>query len=175
MRFNLLNRKIHYWLSAVVAMPLLIIVATGLLLQVKKQVDWVQPPEQRTAHREPGVGFDRLLASLRAVEGVSCTGWQDVTRLDVRPGKGLIKASLGDGHEVQLDLGSGEVLQVAVRRSDWIESLHDGSWFGGDVGKLFVFLPAGLGLLVLWVSGIWLFLLPFWVRRRRRRAVHPAA
>ncbi len=42
-----LNRKFHYWAAALAALPVLVILCTGLLLQLKKQSAWVQPPEQR--------------------------------------------------------------------------------------------------------------------------------
>lgn len=38
--------------------------------------------------------------------------------------------------------------------SDFIESLQVGSFFAGDISKLGVFLPAAIGLLILWLSGI---------------------
>ena len=47
MTFNVLNRKIHYWASAIVAVPLIVIIASGLLLQAKKHSTWVQPAERR--------------------------------------------------------------------------------------------------------------------------------
>jgi hypothetical protein len=54
--------------------------------------------------------------------------------------------------------------------SDFIESLHDGSFFAGDISKLGVFLPAAIGLLVLWMSGIYMFWLPLVVKLRKSRA-----
>lgn len=168
MRYSLLNRRVHYWATAVLALPILVIVTTGLLLQIKKQWDWVQPPEQQGTPTETPVGFDRLLGALQAEADLGVTGWADVDRLDVRPAKGLVKVKLQSGWEVQLDLATGEVLQTAYRRSDFIEALHDGSFFGGDVTKLGVFLPAGVGLLLLWATGLWLFWMPFSARRRKR-------
>ena len=41
MKYNVLNRKIHYWATTVVAFPLFVIIGSGLLLQVKKYSDWV--------------------------------------------------------------------------------------------------------------------------------------
>ncbi len=38
MTFNALNRKIHYWASIIVALPFLVVIATGILLQLKKQI-----------------------------------------------------------------------------------------------------------------------------------------
>ena len=47
MHFNVLNRKVHYWGSFIVAVPLLVMISTGLLLQAKKHWVWVQPAEVR--------------------------------------------------------------------------------------------------------------------------------
>jgi hypothetical protein len=49
-----------------------------------------------------------------------------------------------------------------------IESIHDGSWLHEGI-KLWVFLPAGLTLLLLWMTGMYLFVLPYLVKWRRRR------
>ena len=78
----------------------------------------------------------------------------------------LAKVWLHSGWEVQVDLGSGEVLQTAYRRSDLIESIHDGSFFAGDLTKLGLFLPAGVVLLLLWLSGLWMFWQPLAAKRR---------
>jgi uncharacterized iron-regulated membrane protein len=63
------------------------------------------------------------------------------------------------------------VLQTMVRRSDLIESLHDGSWFH-DRAKLWIFFPVALALLGLWATGVYLWLLPALTRRRRRERSH---
>ena len=170
MTFNVLNRRIHYWLTAFVAVPLLVVLTTGLLLQTKKHWTWVQPEEHRGSGTTPGIDLGGILASVRQVPGLRVTGWDDVNRLDVRPGRGLVKVLLHSGWEVQVDLGTGRVLQTAYRRSDLIESLHDGSFFAGDVSRLGLFLPAGLALLGMCLSGLWMFWVPLAARRRRRQS-----
>jgi hypothetical protein len=60
-------------------------------------------------------------------------------------------------------------LQTAYRRSDLIESIHDGSFFGGDWTKLGLFLPAGAVLLLLWMTGVWMVWFPY-INKRRKRA-----
>jgi uncharacterized iron-regulated membrane protein len=168
MKFPLLNRKVHYWLSAAAALPLLVIICSGLLLQLKKQVDWVQPPEQRGNGKVPVVTFAQILTICRAVPEAGVKEWSDVSRVDVRPDRGMLKVTTRNSHEIQIDTTTGAVLQVAVRRSDLIESIHDGSWFH-DAVKYAVFLPAGVSLLVLWATGLYLFALPYLVRARRRK------
>lgn len=167
--FNVLNRKIHYWASFVVAVPMLVIIASGLLLQMKKQWDWVQPPEQRGTGTRPRIDFDAVLAGVQSVAALGVRSWEDVSRLDVRPDRGVAKVTLDSGWEVQIDLGTGRVLQTAYRRSDVIESIHDGSLFAGDWTKLGLFLPTGAVLLLLWIGGMWMWWVPFVAKRRRRR------
>jgi uncharacterized iron-regulated membrane protein len=98
----------------------------------------------------------------------------EVNRLDVRPDKGVVKACLKSNWEAQIDLGTSKILQIAYRRSDWIESIHDGSIFG-DVVKLGLFFPAAIGLVLLWLGGMWMWLYPFLGRRRVRRTKAAAA
>ena len=165
MKFNRLNRKVHYWATLFVSLPLLVIICTGLLLQVKKQSSWIQPAEQAGTGSEPGIELSDLIGALRVSSELNVDGWTDVDRVDIRPDRGLAKVRLHSGFEVQVDLGTGEILQIAVRRSDLIESLHDGSFFGGDWVKLGLFLPAGIVLFIMLLSGIWMFWLP--ISRRR--------
>jgi hypothetical protein len=167
---NLATRRTHYWASALFALPLIVIIGSGLLLQVKKQWSWVQPPEQRQATTDHPVSLDSLLRSATGAAGVTIRGWNSIDRVDVRPAKGIAKLTTADGWEVQLELATGRVLQTAYRRSDLIESLHDGSYFAGDWTKLGLFLPTGVVLAAMWGTGLWMFWLPFSVRRRRRSA-----
>jgi hypothetical protein len=168
MHFNVLNRKVHYWASAIAAVPLLVMILSGLLLQAKKQWAWVQPAEHRGTGTTPVLTLEQILDRVKSVPDMRVTSWADVNRLDLRPGRGVVKVWLNNGYEVQVDLGTGSVLQVAYRRSDLIESIHDGSFFGGDWVKLGLFLPTGVTLLLLWCGGLWMFWVPFWAKRKRR-------
>src|SRR5687768_10278318 len=126
MRLPALNRKVHYWAALLAAAPLLVVIATGILLQLKKHVAWVQPPERRGVGREPTLPPDGLLAACRGVPEAGVRGWEDIDRVDLRPDRGVYKVTARNNWEVQVDARTGEVLQVAYRRSDVIESLHDG-------------------------------------------------
>jgi uncharacterized iron-regulated membrane protein len=172
MRLNVLVRKLHSWGSIIIALPILVVICSGVLLQLKKQVAWVQPPEQRGVGTVPAISWDQMLAATASAPGAEVRTWDDVRRVDVRPDKGVAKVWTQSGYEVQVDLETARVLQSAYRRSDLIESIHDGSFFH-EHAKLWLFLPAGLVLLGLWVTGIYLFVLPYWARRKRAAA--PAA
>lgn len=174
MRISTFCRKLHYWGSIIVAVPAVVIIASGLLLQVKKQWHWIQPSEQRGTSTTPQVSFEQVLDACAAAPGVDVQTWDDIDRIDVRPGKQLIKVTTEGGHEIQLDPADGRVLQVAVRRSDVIEALHDGSWFG-DFGRYGVFLTTGVVLLMLWVTGlVLLFPLRLGLRRKPTKDAGPA-
>ncbi len=164
---RLANRQLHRRGALLVALPFLVVIVTGILLQAKKQLPWIQPPEHRTASAIPEIPFAAILAAAAKHPQTGITSWSDIDRLDVRPGKGIVKVIGRSRWEVQLDLATAEVLQVAYRRSDLIESLHDGSWFHPNA-KLFLFLPAGVVVLVLWFTGAYLWWLPIGARRRKR-------
>ena len=138
------------------------------MLQVKKQVAWIQPPTQRGEASDitPAQHWGEILESVRQIPESDVESWSDIDRLDVRPSKGIVKARCKNRWEVQIDLQTGEILSSTKRRSDFIESLHDGSFFTG-AGKLWIFLPNGIALLVLWLSGVWLWYLPYRAKRRK--------
>ncbi len=163
-----LARRWHRIASITIAVPFVIVIVSGLLLQLKKEFTWIQPPSTEGRYTIPEVSFDRILSSIRSVEEAEVEGWGDISRIDVRPANGIMKVQCKSGVEVQLDSASGDVLQVATRRSDLIEGLHDGSWFH-DNAKLWIFLPSGLLVLFLWVSGVYLWWLPRGMRRRKRK------
>jgi uncharacterized iron-regulated membrane protein len=161
-------RKTHRWGAVLVAAPFLLVLVSGLLLQVKKQVAWVQPPTKKGKGKAPTVSMDAILSAAKSVPEAGVSSWDDIDRLDVRPKDGVVKVQCKNRYEVQVDFQTGEVVQVAYRRSDFIESLHDGSWFG-DAAKLYVFLPVAVVVLSLWATGMYLFVLPHAVKWRRRR------
>jgi uncharacterized iron-regulated membrane protein len=171
MKLSFLNRKLHRWGAVLIALPLLLVVVTGLLLQVKKQVVWVQPETKKGREKTPKLSMDELMTVLKtdeAAKPAEVGSWKDIDRVDIRPKDGIYKVTSVNRYEVQVDFVTGDVVSVEYRRSDLIESLHDGSFFGDGV-KLGVFLPAAVVLLALWVTGLILFCHPWWVKLRRKR------
>ncbi|MAB60021.1 MAG: hypothetical protein CMO46_05695 [Verrucomicrobiales bacterium] len=164
-KWNRFNRQVHYWGSIIVAIPIFIIIVTGIILLLKKEYSWIQPPSKKGVGKVPTVQFDQILEALKTVEVAEINDWNDVDRLDVRPSKGIAKVQSNNAWEVQVDLETAEVLQAAYRRSDFIESLHDGSFFKA---KMIVFLPSAIILLILWITGIYLFFKPILNKRKRR-------
>ncbi len=168
MSLSAFNRKIHRWGAIVAFAPVLVVIVSGLLLLIKKEVAWIQPPSSTGVGNPPTLTLDRILEAARSAHEAEIDSWEDVDRIDVRPSKGIAKLRGHNRMEVQVDTNTGEVLQVALRRSDLIESIHDGSWFH-DRAKFWVFLPSAVILFLLWLSGIYLWLLPRLRRGRRYR------
>ncbi len=164
MTFIRTNRKIHKWGSIAVALPLLVVVISGILLLLRKELAFIQPPSQKGVGSIPEVTFSQILQQAQSVAQADIHTWQDIDRLDVRPSKGIIKVRAKSQWEIQLDSETGEVLQVAYRRSDFIESLHDGTYFQDDA-NLWLMLPSAIVFFGLLITGIFLFFYPYYKRR----------
>jgi len=147
-KWNKLIRKVHYWGAIASAVPLLIVIGSGTLLLLKKESTWIQPATIKTQSKTPSISFDKILEVAKTVPEAEIREWKDIDRLDVRPNKGVIKIQSHNNWEIQIDPKTATVLQVAFRRSDIIESLHDGSYFH-DNAKLMIFLPTALLLLMI--------------------------
>ena len=174
MKAQKLLRQIHHWGSIIIALPLVVVIGAGLLLMLKKEISWIQPPTQRgqALQAAPDIPLSDLFSVVRAIPDVGMSDWSDLDRVDIKPDKGVIKFIGISRWEVQLDVSTAEVLQVSYRRSDLIESLHDGSFFA-DWTKLYLFFPAAIILFILWLTGLYLFFLPHvkkWQKAQAKRA-----
>ncbi len=168
-----LLRQVHYWLSLAVAVPAVIIFVAGILLMLKKEIAWIQPPTTSgiVSNEVPEISFEEMLDAARQHPEAEIREWADIDRIDLRIGKGVAKLRANSGWEVQVDTHNGEVFSVAYRRSDLIEQIHDGSFFSGVV-KLYIFLPTGISLTLMWGTGLYLFLLPMF-RKKKKPAARP--
>src|SRR5210317_470461 len=126
MKLQVLLRKIHHWGSIVIAIPLVVMIGAGILLQVKKQIEWVQPPTQKGEVREgvPSASLEEMFEAAKAVPEAGIDNWEDLDRADFKPDKGIIKFVSQTRWEVQVDTTTAEVLSVNYRRSDLIEQIH---------------------------------------------------
>jgi uncharacterized iron-regulated membrane protein len=164
-------RQVHYWLSLAIFLPAGLMFVAGGILMLKKDIEWIQPATQTGVAKAqiPQASFEAMLASAARHKQAGIAEWSDIDRIDLRVDRGVAKLRANSGWEVQVDTSTAEVLKVAYRRSDLIESLHDGSFFSNEV-KLIVFLPTGVMLLVMWGTGIYLFLIPRLAKRRKASA-----
>lgn len=160
-------RSLHHWVGIFIVLFMIFSSVTGLLLGWKKQVDLLQPPTQQGGSTDVAdwVSYEQVVrAAHRALDSVRHEQ-VGIERIDARPDKGIIKVVYLNYWEVQVDGKTGKALSVAPRHADWIEHLHDGSIISEGF-KLFYTNYIGWGLLVMSVTGFWL-----WYGPRRIRAV----
>lgn len=168
MNFNRLNRSTHRWASIAIAIPFLIILVTGILLLLKKEVEYIQPASAKGAFNQPSISFEQVLTIAKTVKQAEIDSWQAIDRLDVRPSKGIIKIRAKSHWEIQIDATTGEILKTAFRRSDIIEQLHDASYWQ-DKANLWFTLPIAIALVLISITGIILFFLPYYRRYKNRQ------
>lgn len=160
-------RTWHRFFGTGLGLFMFITASTGILLGWKKNVDILQPPEQKGTLNELSewVSIETIVHSAsHAIDSV--LGYSiEVDKLDVRPSKGITKVLFKEGYwEVQVDGTTGKSLSVMQRHSDWIEHIHDGSIIG-DLFKIAYTNTLGWGLLLLAISGFWLWYGPKVVRK----------
>jgi uncharacterized iron-regulated membrane protein len=162
-----LLRIIHYWLSILVAVPLVIVISRGLLLLLKKQLPWVQPETQTITSLHSSKIVEQFEYALHSVKTHELVLKENIERIDIQPNKGIAKIILQNHTEVQVRLDNLAILQIAERRSDFIETLHDGSYFGKPI-KYGLFLIAAICLLIQLITGLYLFYITERMRFRKR-------
>lgn len=162
------SRKLHRWGAILIALPFLVVLISGIFLQVKKEFDWIQPPSQTGSSDGASIAFDSILSIAKSVPELKIKQWTDIDRLDVRPDDGIIKIRATNSWEAQIDAHTGEILYLSKRRSGLIEKIHDGSWFH-EQAKLSLFLPSAIVVSILWLTGIYLFFYPYFAKRQNRK------
>ncbi|NVJ85611.1 MAG: PepSY domain-containing protein [Algoriphagus sp.] len=169
-----LYRTIHKWLGIPLIIFFLLIGITSILLAWKKKVELL-PPTQKTQVENGTWILPSEMVRIGEEEMHKLGRDPAVDRIDIRPDKGIAKVTFKKHFsEVQVDGYSGEVLSISTRHSDWIEKLHDGSivdyYTAGDEGaKLFYSTLTSLGLILLALSGFYLWYYPKLIRKLKSR------
>ena len=148
------NRKIHRWVAMIIALPMLLVIVTGIFLQLRKPIDWIQPPTAKGSQKyQPTIALEQVLTEVKTVPQMQVSDWSDLKLLDLRPKKGIIKVRNHNDLETQVDAATGEVLQTARRRNDFVVKMHD---FSAWNARLWLGLPVKLGFLAIFLTGLYL-------------------
>jgi hypothetical protein len=168
-----LYRKIHKWIALPLLLFFLLIGITGLLLGWKKQLALLPKTAIGTdKNSKAWISIDSLQKI--AVHYAKHTLHTDtnIDRIDIRPSKGIAKIVFAQHFtELQIDCATGKILAVNIRKSDFIEKLHDGSildyWWQTkhDETKLFYTTLLSWGLILLSLSGFFLWYNPIRIRK----------
>ena len=141
------NRTVHRWLAIIISIPLLLIIVTGIFLQLRKPVDWIQPPTLKGSEKyQPTIALEQVLTEVKTIPEMQVENWSDIKLFDLRPKKGIIKVRNQNGLETQVDASTGEILQVAQRRNDFVTKIHEFSAFHA---RIWLGVPVRLGFLLL--------------------------
>ncbi|MCY7379315.1 MAG: PepSY domain-containing protein [Gemmatimonadaceae bacterium] len=157
----------HLWLGVIFTAALLVISATGILLNHKRGLGLMPDvAHEPSAPFAGALSLDSLTSIALVAVGRAPATLGDVDRMDVRPRSGYVKVRVRDARstEVTVDLATGRVLHVGPRGDVYLEKLHSGEAFGDR----WVLLSdaAAIALVITIVSGYWLWLFPK-VRRAR--------
>ncbi len=149
----------HLWLGVMTTALVVVIGVTGLLLNHKRALGLMPDAEHGSGGQlEEALPLAEIVDAAR--DGVPSLAEPGVDRMDVRPDDGLVKVRFEDRHatEVTVDFYSGEILTVGPRNDVFLERLHSGEVFGD--GWVLLSDIAAVALVVLLVSGYWLWLYP---------------
>ena len=166
----------HLWLGILSAVLLLVISLTGVLLNHKRGLGLMPDvPHEPVGDFAAALPLAALAdTALRRAAPPGATAAATIDRMDVRPRDGYVKVRMRDSAstEVTVDLTTGRVLHVGPRGDVFLEKLHSGEIFGD--GWILLSDAAAVLLVIVLITGYWLWLVPKRVRRAGPQARGPA-
>lgn len=187
------SRRLHKWVGFTLALAMTVLSVTGAFVAWKKQVEYLQPATRISQSAGPGTdqvsgqpdSLNTLLPPARIARRVlelnlpQAQDLSQIDRIELRPAKGIYKVRLEPRNawrsplELQFDARSGALLNQGVRGDQLWMDLHSFAVFG-ELTKLIIMSLAGLSLLWLSLSGLYLFFFPRWFRAKKRRKLEQA-
>ena len=183
LKFLLFFKKTHKILAIIFFVFFLFISLTGMLLGLKKHSsEWLLPK----TYVGTSTDFKNWLA-MDSLHNIACQILQDyiskdvsleLNKIDIRKNSGVVKFDFEYKYwGIQLDGATGKLLHIGVRRSDFIENLHDGSildrYLGTSNGQIKVLYTSimGLSLLLLTITGFWMWYGPKLLRKSKSKDI----
>jgi uncharacterized iron-regulated membrane protein len=176
LRLARFSRRLHKWVGAVLALVMGSLAVTGAFVAFKGEIEYLQPAGRSGAKGDlaaalPPVRVGEIVLALGLPEARS---WKQINRIELRPAKRMYKVRLEPGsawrspREIQVDAMTGEILNDGLRGDQLWMDLHSLAVFG-DGTRMVGMALAGLSLLWLSLSGLYLFFYPPWFKSRKRR------
>ena len=158
-RWTRLSYHVHLWGGVITALAVTVIAVTGVALNHKRALGLMPDVDGPGGGLTGALSLSELEQAARVALPEGSEG-SAVDRMDVRPDDGLVKVRFDDLDvtEVSLALSDGEVLHVGPRQDVFMEKLHSGEIFGD--GWILLSDGAAVGLILLLITGLWLWLLP---------------
>ncbi|HSI73248.1 MAG TPA: PepSY domain-containing protein [Fimbriimonas sp.] len=169
-------RLLHRWIGITTSLFMVLIASTGLLLALKKRVDWIQPPTTRgvqlTSLAEVA-GCEAIAAAVFQLQLPELSSVHHIDRFELHVDKNVYKVTSKTGYrEVQVEAKTARVLSVARRNDTMFEQIHDLSFLSPFLHD-WVLPLVSLSLLTLGLSGIYMFFVPVVRRWQFKRSGSP--
>lgn len=160
-------RVLHRICGLIGASFLIAISITGFLLALKGQVSAIKVPTQKgtqVASNQEIMHPSAVLEVVFALGIAELAKAEHVDRLELHLSKNVYKVSSKEGyHEVQVDVATGKVLSVGKRNDQFLEDIHDLSYFN-PAFRIWVLPVVAILLFALGTTGLFIYLNPI-VRR----------
>ncbi len=168
-------RKLHKWIAIPLLCFFLLIGITGLLLGWKKSTELLPPTQKGSSlHSQEWLSIARISQIAQNYSQQELKQSPEIDRIDIRPGKAVAKIVFTHHFtELQIDCTTGQILAVNTRYSDIIEKIHDGSIIdvliqtNNEEVKLTYTTILSIGLILLSISGFWLWYNPKRIKKRK--------
>ncbi|MGZ3774436.1 MAG: PepSY domain-containing protein [Pseudobdellovibrionaceae bacterium] len=154
----------HRRLAIVFVLPLMLVAVTGFFLSVRSYVPAIQPPQKKAAPGFPEVSFEKMWDSIRNLPEAEAGEIGSIKSVEVKVNMGVVNFRLENGYEVQIDAHTGKILSKAKRWTPLLVELHEGLFLSKGL-RGFVFIPLGIVVLFLCISGFYLSI-PFFKNKR---------
>jgi len=177
-------RKAHRITGASLFFFFFLIAVTGILLGWKNHSNgYILPQTTKgsTSDLSTWLPLDALQKNANQIlhDSISMELSLELDRIDIRKDNGIVKFVF-ENHlwEVQLDGGTGALLSLGKRHSDFIENIHDGtlldSYFNTSSKQIKVIYTSVMGsaLLLFTITGFWLWYGPKRMKRIKRKQVN---
>ena len=166
-------RTLHKITGVAGSLFLILIAVTGFFLALKRIVPGIRPPTLKGSVKT----IEQAVHPTAAVEAAVSAGLSglsnvsDIDRFEIHMDKGVYKIiSKTNFHEVQVDMGTGQVLGVGTRNDQLIENIHDLSFIEPRLRETLLPVVA-LALFALGASGLSIYFVPILRRRKHRRSM----
>ncbi len=148
-------KKWHRIVALMISTPLILVVVSGLVLQLRNQFESIQPKSVSNIliPNSPIFPLDQIVVRF---------GEKNIDQIIYRPSKANLSVRMKDGMDIQVNPQTGEILKSAPRRTNFFIEIHQGTWLGW-FGQYVVYLPTALGLAFLIFSGMLIY--PFKKRK----------
>jgi uncharacterized iron-regulated membrane protein len=150
-------RNWHRKISLISLIPLIVIAISGFILSLRSLIPAIQPPQVRGTPGFPIIPLEQIYAKAQSVESAELSSLEKLKSMEVRLQTGTVSIRAQNGIEIQIDSHSGEILSVGKRWTPFLIKIHEGG-FLPPLLQYVIFIPIGLLLTFLSISGLFIFL-----------------